>query len=102
MGGKVSQEIFQWNSALLVIGYKRTLREEFLVVNCSPENNAYLPHWDKEVEVAKANGRELLPQKWEDTTRKCLTVACTLGWEMVTSDVPNSTAQIPDVRHLGQ
>lgn len=81
VGGKVSQEIFKWNSAL-VIDYKLTLREEFLVVNCSPENNAYLPHWDKEVEGAKANGRELLPQKWEDTTRKCLTVACTLGWEM--------------------
>lgn len=52
---KVSQEIFKWNSALLVIDYKLPLREEFLVVNCSPENNAHLPHWDKEVEVAKVN-----------------------------------------------
>ena len=58
VGGKVSQEIFKWNSALLVIDYKLTLREEFLVVNCSPENNAYLPHWDKEVEVAKVNRRD--------------------------------------------
>lgn len=86
----------------MVIDYRLTLREEFLVVNCSPENNAYLPHWDKDVKVAKVNRRELLPHKWEDTTRKCMIVACTLGWEMgdelhrsfweVASDVPTSTA----------
>lgn len=100
VGGKVSQEIFKWNSALLVIDYKLTLREEFLTCELFTWKQCIFASlgqrsWSGKGEQKTASSTEVGRYHKEMPDCGMYTgmgdALHTSFWE-VTSDVPTSTA----------